>query len=209
LEHAALITRIMDAGRDGEDRVDSIQLFSPQISALRDAAIAAELEQHAALLWDTAKMLEGTHAVLSANGDEQAAAIIDGQRRILTDLSAKLNRRAATLRPVPVEEVAARDALSTFTAEQADGEKLVFTRCVTCGASVTVTSEEAAMRWYDTHNCVVPEMPPIDIDKRRCGDCGQDIVVMEDGTLAAHRLAAESAVWCKEKDDPAESGGAS
>lgn len=193
LEHSTLIgelaARFYNAAPPlpGTDLIDVIREFGPKISQLRDEAIAAELERHASLMWDTGKMLEATHAVLVANGDDQAAAIIDGQKRLLNDMSTKLKQRAGLLRPV------ADDERAMLTVTQFDGTVLTFPEaaepitptlddgtlvfgvldpgsaapdaavviltCAVCGNSQAVPDFDEALAWRNGHPKECPGPP--------------------------------------------------
>lgn len=121
LEFAALVGKICDACQDGlnpaakaqrkRDLIDILREFSPQISAIRDEAIAEELSRQAAFYWESAAMHEPAQMVLSQGGEEAGAALLDVSIRIMREVSAKLKRRSAELRGVSVEELALRGLL--------------------------------------------------------------------------------------------------
>jgi hypothetical protein len=185
MEHAGLVDAIIKAARgqnvDGTafngghvDVVDIIRQVSPKISQLRDDAVAAELDDQSAALWEAAKWLESTYEVLNENGDEQAAAIVHGQMKVLQDVSGKLSRRAATVRGISAEELAARGILhlpADIPAVQSTGDEIgkfvgemkamLFLRCQRCGLSATLQApveehEQRGNAWADEHE---PQCP--------------------------------------------------
>lgn len=123
MEHAALIDAVIKAarGQDSQgkllkgsaavDTIDLIREISPKISSLRDEAVAAELDAQSAFCWEHAAMLEATWKPLFEQGNEDAAAIIDGQLKLLRELSGRLSRRAAAVRGISEDELRARSLL--------------------------------------------------------------------------------------------------
>lgn len=124
MEHAPLVDSIIKSARvgwnaDGKrhasgdvpDVVDLIREISPRISSIRDEAVAAELDRHSTFFWDHAAMLETTWKPLLEQGEEDAAAILDGQIRLLREMSSRLSRRAAAVRGISEDELRARGIL--------------------------------------------------------------------------------------------------
>lgn len=191
MEHAGLVDAIIKAARgqnvDGTafngghvDVVDIIRQVSPKISQLRDDAVAAELDDQSAALWEAAKWLESTYEVLNENGDEQAAAIVHGQMKVLQDVSGKLSRRAATVRGVSAEELAARGVLHLPAEIPALQEETVRSRgwlvtCTLCGTREVVEVDgdvNALEAWRDKHVCPPPAGEMKAMLFLRCQRCG-------------------------------------
>lgn len=185
MEHAALIDLIGKAmGAKGADQVDVMRTYSGHITRLRDEAIGEELDAQSRFLWEHGTMLEKTFEVLNANGDETAAAIIDGQVRLLREMSGRLSRRAAAIRGVTEEELkmralllvpndatpgAAQPAFTPQPADEINGfveqmRATLFVRCQVCGFSETIQAPveqhlERGTAWVAEHEPVCPGKP--------------------------------------------------
>jgi hypothetical protein len=177
MEHAALIDLIGKAmGAKGADQVDVMRTYSGHITRLRDEAIGEELDAQSRFLWEHGTMLEKTFEVLNANGDETAAAIIDGQVRLLREMSGRLSRRAAAIRGVTEEELKMRALLlvpndatpgaaqPAFTQPAGEVAPMVFMRCQVCGFAETIQAPveqhlERGTAWVAEHEPVCPGKP--------------------------------------------------
>lgn len=190
MEHAALIDAVIKAarGQDSQgkllkgsaavDTIDLIREISPKISSLRDEAVAAELDAQSAFCWEHAAMLEATWKPLFEQGNEDAAAIIDGQLKLLRELSGRLSRRAAAVRGISEDELRARSLLllpanaapSVVTPTLDDGafifgcvgpaeagsDAVVVTGHAVCGTMQTVLTLDDAIAWRNEH---LPKCP--------------------------------------------------
>jgi len=180
MEHAALIDLIGKAmGAKGADQVDVMRTYSGHITRLRDEAIGEELDAQSRFLWEHGTMLEKTFEVLNANGDEAAAAIIDGQVRLLREMSGRLSRRAAAIRGVTEEELKMRALLlvpndatpgaaqPAFPQPAGEVTPMMYIRCQVCGFNETiqVAAEQRDTRttaWVTDHDLVCPGKPKSD-----------------------------------------------
>lgn len=76
-----------------------------------DEVVAEELARQAEFYWDSAALLEPTRQVMFEQAQEEAVAMLDGQIRLMREVSKRLNARAAAVRGVTADELAAREKL--------------------------------------------------------------------------------------------------
>lgn len=99
--------------------------WGARFAAEADEAIAEELARQAEFYWDSAALLEPTRQVMFEQAQEEAVAMLDGQIRLMREVSKRLNTRAAAVRGVSPDELAAREKLLQPAAPQPvmEGEK--------------------------------------------------------------------------------------